>query len=532
MASSNNLKAVSSGHRGSQSVTPRVPLVTRHDVALLFAASCVAFFGGVLAALAFFATLPFDLLLLFGALAALGAVVLVATLQRRATARAIESESAPPPESSENDTLHLTLERQAPSESTETKPFAPNGSSSVKSLPVVRGWELLGTVESDIAPQLAILMELFQGQAQVEIRKRFAGGHRNRGVYLVRSSAEAERVVKIARSADIRAERSAQELINRFSHNNGGQLVRDLQGADDNDLGGIVYRLALLRRGATVTNFTDLYCSGPTLSESTAVIEQLYADVLPHSQFRETRSLPLFREYEFPTQILDKVWTHILALPLLRDTSRNDETVQVALPQKVQSLRNPIYWAQNIMPTYRDREMQVYAGVIHGDLHSGNILIELPGPNLRIIDFAKTRAGAHTLNDYAKLEADCKFYLLPGQGEPEYFEQALRFEEQWLLPAHPENLTLPLSTWDSYSYEFQKAGTSVATIRRMAQSQHPQERTDCVGHFADDSVLPYYLSLFHATLRVLTYEQCNDSQKVYAFVAAALLCERMTQLLR
>jgi hypothetical protein len=285
-----------------------------------------------------------------------------------------------------------------------------------------------------------------------------------------------------------------------------------------------------MRPSATISNFADFYreCKNP--GESAAIIEQLYAYVLPHYRFRQIQTLPCFQIASLPAGVLDEIWNCVRDLKPLAQVERTRQVATVNLGGTVRTFPNPLHWAQTVMPTYRDIEMAVYAGVIHGDMHSGNLLIELPGPNLWIIDFAKTRKDAPTLYDFAKMEADLNFYLLPCAEDSLYFEQVLGFEEAWLNPGGVKEFNPPAAAFAKFDFEFQKAAASIGALRRMALEQRPPEGEDIVSHFATDSLLPYYLALFHATLRALTYEQCNPGQKVAAFVAAGLLCDRINQL--
>ncbi len=395
--------------------------------------------------------------------------------------------------------------------------------------PLIFGWQALGPSETEIAPQLAILAELFHDQEQIQIQKKFRGGHRNRGVYQVRSSGEVDRIVKIARSADIRAEQRAQKIINRFSQNNGGQYVRDTQRADDDAYGGIVYQLASLRRNANLMNLDAFYRQTSERAACVAVIEQVYAEALPHSTFRWREDAPLFREHALPERALRKIVAMVQENVTLQDGALESENVRVLFGSDAVAIPNPLFWAEQILPRYAAENLPASLGVIHGDLHSGNLLIEQPSLNLWLIDFAKTRDRAHTLTDFARLEADLKFYLLTSN-EENYFAHALAFEQALLAPNAARELELAFQTFETYSAEFQKAAACILALRRVAVQHRREEQDASVGHFATASVVPYYLALWQATLHTLKYEQCNRAQKTFAFISAGMLCERITQL--
>ncbi len=396
-------------------------------------------------------------------------------------------------------------------------------------VPVISGWQYLGANENEIAPQLAIFAELFRGQHQVVIQEKLNGGHRNFGVYRTRSSAEADRIVKIARSADIRAETRAQELFNRFSQNNGGQFVREVHHAQDDAQGGIVYRLAALRHNAQLQTLARFYRDTENASDCAALVTQLYAETLPHSQFRASRDADLIELYALPDHILARVEKTLHEIPLPSGTAHDTETLYLHFGDQEFYLRNPLYFAKNVLPQYSARQTAIVCGVIHGDLHSENILLEMPEQKLWVIDFAKTRADAHTLADYARLETDLKFCLLRDTAAQNYFAQAARFEEMLLAPRAKEELAITRAALDAYNAEFQKAGACIAALRQVAV-RHQRETEDAItGHFIGESVLPYYFALWHATMRALSYAQSSPAQKMYAFVSAAMLCERMAQ---
>ncbi len=52
-------------------------------------------------------------------------------------------------------------------------------------------------------------------------------------------------------------------------------------------------------------------------------------------------------------------------------------------------------------------------------------------------------------------------------------------------------------------------------------------RKEACTHMAGNDARPYYLALLHATLPVLYYRDRTPRQKLYAFLSAALLCERL-----
>ncbi len=516
---------------------PRLPSAKRYDLGVAALTALAGFFSGIALTLAFLMSASFQDLVLLGALILVTTATVFFLIQRR-TARqthALDDWAR----ANDNERAHFDAARQTNEQSNtqlraelnelESQVAALTQTKNPLRVPLIFGWQALDLPETESAPQLAILAELFQGHPQIYIQKKFSGGYRNHGVYQVRSPMEADRIVKIARSADIRAERRAQELINQFSQNNGGQYVRDVQSADDAAYGGIVYRVALLRREANIASFDAFYHETQNTAACVAVVEQLFNEALPHSQFRQIRPAALFQEHALHERALKKIAAGVQETLPLAEGTLESETVRVVVGSMTLPLRNPLYWAERVMPQFFHVQLPAVLGVIHGDMHSRNLLVESPSMNVWIIDFAKTRADAHTLTDFARVETDLKFCLLPDD-DANYFEQALNLETKLLAPRATDELELAHDAFENHSAAFQKAASSILALRRIAARHRRDLDTESVGHFADASVLPYYLALFQATLRTCKYAQCTRAQKTFAFVSAGMLCERIMQL--
>lgn len=513
-----------------------LPYSRRYDLGVVTITALTGIVSGIVLTLAYLMAASTQELVILGALILVAGAAVVLTIRFRNTrqmaviaqwAQQVKTEQ-PPPHGTVLESAHTRAD-----ENEQLHPSTPgtSGESFVSTpLPLIFGWEALGISEAEIAPQLPILAALFHGQPQVHLLRKFSGGYRNRGVYQVRSSDEADRIVKITRSADIRAERRAQVLINRFSQNNGAQYVRDVQSAHDGEYGGIVYRLASLRRNTDIKSFDTFYRETQDSSICASIIEQIYSEALPHSQFRHVQRMALFQEHTLSPDKLSKISGMASSILLLDNDMLESESLHMPFGSTRVHIQNPLRWAANIMPNYSHLEMPAVYGVIHGDLHSGNLLIETPGQNVWIIDFSKTRAGAHTLADFARLEADLKFALLPSSENEDYFGQALRFENILQSPQISQEMDIKMTAFGGLGLEFQKAAASILALRRVALNHQPDVPGESIGHFADASVLPFFLALFHASLRTLKHEQSNPAQKRYAFVAAGLLCERINRL--
>jgi hypothetical protein len=394
--------------------------------------------------------------------------------------------------------------------------------------PIIQGFELL-----ELPEHIHLVEKLFMGFQVVTLKKRFRGGHKNAGVFLVgRPPPLVDCVLKFARSKDINEELERQQLIQGHLGNLGGAYVDHRASLDEDVAGAIVYTLAGLSRAENLLNFSEFYRQIQDLNDITGIVRRLYTQVLPHCRRKIPSQLLLFQEYNRLTRkrrdITDAVQGH-RDLDHVRLTS---DQVEVSLPGvRNVTLKNPLHWVATTFLANQQAgtRKDVYEGIIHGDFHSGNILVETleaGGRNIWIIDFADTRRG-HTLDDFCRLEADIKF-CLTGVSEDthrekveDFFRQAYEFERSLLSPTSVGQLDLNAFANPARDPQFIKAWECIKVIRNEA-----------VRHLMGFSLYPYYLSLLHSTLPVMYYgrQQCNRWQKLYAFISAAILCEKMDQI--
>jgi hypothetical protein len=192
-------------------------------------------------------------------------------------------------------------------------------------------------------------------------------------------------------------------------------------------------------------------------------------------------------------------------------------------------LRHPIQWVRTAFATpdtfnqqYGDLENIRRDSIVHGDFHAGNILIEEDDLTQRIwlIDFPHTHVGP-TVQDIARLEADIKFGLLPSGA---FSVQDLYRFETALLPQsvqqpppiaalNPDPQAAPTDS------QLLKAWQAICLLRNFVRREQ---------YLRGNDIRPYYLALLHATMPMLCYSDRSDQQKLYAFISAALLCERLS----
>lgn len=167
---------------------------------------------------------------------------------------------------------------------------------------------------------------------------------------------------------------------------------------------------------------------------------------------------------------------------------------------------NPILWA---LPNGQFRPCQMLARkcLCHGDLHSGNILVDEAG-KFWLIDFARVEES-HALRDFVELEGDIKFRLMPVTDL-----KALATFERALLAADTFE-QIPLRQ-DYKNERLAQASQIILHLRRLA-----------ARHLHGD-MREYYWALFFDTLKVLRLD-ISDEKKQYALLSAALLAQRLQE---
>jgi hypothetical protein len=185
-------------------------------------------------------------------------------------------------------------------------------------------------------------------------------------------------------------------------------------------------------------------------------------------------------------------------------------------------LRNPLNWVEDVFGSRKlaDRIKQHRQdSIVHGDLHAGNILIsEDDYRQLRawVIDFPHVHVGP-TIQDLARLEADLKFGLLTDETLGTLSVDDMYQLESNFLPKSEADLTpAQLLPHQKANPQLQKTWEAVRLMRDEAGE-----------YMSGFDVRPYYLALLHATLPALYYRNRSPSQKLYTFISAALLCERL-----
>jgi CheY-like chemotaxis protein len=308
-------------------------------------------------------------------------------------------------------------------------------------------------------------------------------------------------VIKFGACEDIADEVAGYTQIEPFL---GGQRRADMRGnAYSRRIGGLVYSFIDADDAGDIRVFDDLYMKEPA--------ERIGS--LLNKFFRHTFS----RLYDDAArELLDLSVTYPQAIGLtpqkLRDAVRQRRPDALNEPQlRFKGLRgaflNPILWLLHA-DTFRHLPVIGRVCLCHGDLHGRNMLVD-QADHFWLIDFARV-GRSHALRDFAELETDIKFNLLPVVD----LQELLAFEHALLTPT---TSALPHTTFATDNDRLAHAHTVVTSLRRTAAELRA----------LDGDMHEYYGALLFHTLNVLRLEHISAEKKEYALLAASLICQRL-----
>ncbi len=416
---------------------------------------------------------------------------------------------------------------------------------------LVEHWLKLSKRDSAIMyEQLWLAQQIFNEPDihKITFLKRFPGHKPERSAYLVQPQNREAQVLKFDRIGNMRQERErfAKYVRGLIGHHVPGNPIAysppesEWTRLSDDQHGAVVYELAQLESAAPLT-FGQYYDQKGVGSVVNALnkIHKIMAPTemkgpVPVEPAWWDRPLPvqngLCSEYERLKRKLHEMeagWQEVCGDPSARATVQQ-HFLSSDLP-------DPLKWVHEVFDDqdcfsikygHLDSPGARRDSIVHGDFHGGNILVEdLDEPRIWLIDFPHTHVGP-TVQDIARLEADIKFGHFSEELKTDNFDKLLAFEDIILGDGTRQSLDLsakPTPQWPgssaSTAAEFDKAWYALAVLRRPVSSHY------LLGDDAD----PYYLALLHATLPVLYYRNCSAQQKLYAFIAAAKLCERLNR---
>ena len=286
----------------------------------------------------------------------------------------------------------------------------------------------------------------------------------------------------------------------------GNRIPEALRSASTRHASGILYSFVGL--GGQTENFAGFYRS-TWLDEILPVLDNLYRDTLfplkdKTGRVKENCDLRAFymQHLHLNDEKLQKIATGIHAGEAIF-TERADGAWQFG----TERLPNPLRYARGA--SFRANG---FFTTIHGDLNGQNILLD-PHHATWLIDFLTTTDDGHILQDYAALETNLRFRLVPESG------YGLEVLIQWARACFEGSLMaarFPAAAYD-HSGLF-KAHQVMLHIRALAA------RTIAYSERA------YLIALFFNSLRAATYREASNFTRNHALYCAAKIANRLIEL--
>lgn len=308
-------------------------------------------------------------------------------------------------------------------------------------------------------------------------------------------------VIKLSARDEIAREANNYRIIKPFL---GGYRLAVLEGETfSRQIGGLVYRLIGAQEWESIRTFSEVF-----LDEDTETVIDLL------KRFFGQTFGALFADARRETINLTATYTEALSLTPKKLRTALEGFHPGALSEPYIHFKglqgsyiNPVMWA---LPQGSFRHFEVVSRrcLCHGDLHSRNILVDADG-HFWLIDFARVERS-HALRDFAELDTDIKFNLLPVVD----LEALLSFEHALLAPANFRHAPLDVSfTNDRLNHAYRV----VLALRRIAS-----DLIDLEGDMRE-----YYQALFIHTLNIMRLRHISVEKKEYALLSASLICQRL-----
>ncbi len=268
-------------------------------------------------------------------------------------------------------------------------------------------------------------------------------------------------------------------------------------------LGGIAYALigSELDQTETLKGFFQR-SSDRVVDDLKLIYQRLFGGLFQFWNDAATKThMTLWDEYR---QVLDLNDERLNRLPWRAEESLSFEGLQ-------RKVSNPLHWLKQYAA---HSEMLTGRQIVHGDLHSRNIFVDM-NHELWLIDFERTGEG-HCLRDFVELETDLKFSLL--ELAPAEFTLFIQMEAALLsqgdtVPASQLPGAMPPAVQQHRAAR--RVYEAVASLRELAAARaHPDMRD-------------YYWGLLCQTLFVATLTHLPGEAKRRAQLSAALICERL-----
>lgn len=308
-------------------------------------------------------------------------------------------------------------------------------------------------------------------------------------------------VVKFSSAEEVRREQQGYAAIEPYLRGKRRTSLRDT--AYSRRLGGLVYDLIDNDRLDMIGIFDEVYLEHEA-AHTIALLERFFAMLEPMFANARPEQVELTGLYMAALRMTPQKLDAALARLHPKDVAEP----QLRLRGLREPLLNPLVWLRQ-GDGLRPFPAHTRVGLCHGDLHGRNILVD-DSEGFWLIDFSRVERS-HMLRDFAELETDIKFHLLPvvDLGELLPFERAL------LAPARFGH---PLPEREAGGAQLDKAYQVIGALRRIAD-----EHLKLGGDMRE-----YYQALLFHTLNVVRLAHISEAKKEYALLAASLICQRLS----
>ncbi len=174
---------------------------------------------------------------------------------------------------------------------------------------------------------------------------------------------------------------------------------------------------------------------------------------------------------------------------------------------------NPITLFQQLLNSPYDFEKRTYKTIVHGDLHSDNIMVD-KFLNCWLLDFTRT-GPAHILRDFIELETSIKFSALESKPLVDIckFEAALESQD---------SLTESIPNVCKGDTELQKALAAIQLIRQKA----------AYAILPEKDIREYYIGLLFHTMINLRFlgKQSTSTKRKLILYSSWLILDKLQQL--
>ncbi|MCK9203350.1 MAG: STAS domain-containing protein [Bacteroidales bacterium] len=183
------------------------------------------------------------------------------------------------------------------------------------------------------------------------------------------------------------------------------------------------------------------------------------------------------------------------------------------IPEKKQPILNPYWFLKHEFSRRRERGMEYFTGICHGDLNMQNILLD-ENMNVYLIDFSETQPRS-IISDFARLEAIFLVDNAPLENDSDladYLRFIHGFYQAGTLKDIPE-----INYTGKHSGKVMKNAALTLKMRKYAYDS-ARENPDPI---------PYYLALLEWVLPIVCYSSMPVAHKRLAMIVSSILCEKV-----